>query len=403
MENNTSNLNYFTLDTFELPATARGSLSGMDFVVKDLFAISNHTSSFGNSRWRESHGKSVATAPVISKLLNAGATMVGITKMDQLAYSLVGNVGEGEQPINPLYPDRFTGGSSSGSAAAVAGGVADIGIGTDTGGSVRIPAAACGLYSIRPTHGRIDSAGVIPLANSFDVVGIFTRDANLLLDVFSVLRNEVRSVESVVKINILKDSLKLVESEVASLITQFAQELARRLKVPAEETREAFLTGDYAGDLFARVQAREIWENHGSWVKSNMQSLTKDVQTRLERAEKLSQSSEQEKREDDKLLESYRKQFEQVVRPREITIMPIMKGLPPKRKSSAEDLLQFRQTAFRLSAIASLNGAPEVVVPITSKATGLVYGVGLLGAKDEDETLLEAIKEMGFREEFAVT
>ena len=105
--------------------------------MKDNIALKGHVSSFGNSAWRATHKKSEQTAPAITKLLDAGATMVGVTKLDQLTYSLTGNVCEGTPPINPRYPDRFTGGSSSGSASAVAGAIADIGIGTDTGGSVR--------------------------------------------------------------------------------------------------------------------------------------------------------------------------------------------------------------------------------------------------------------------------
>lgn len=151
MKRKADELNCFVPNSSELKTTDKGILTGKAFVVKDLFAISSHISSFGHPRWRKSHKKSSETVPVVVKLLKAGATLAGITKMDQMAYSLIGNAGEGEPPTNPLYPDRFTGGSSSGSASAVAGMIADIGIGTDTGGSIRIPAASCGLFSIRPT------------------------------------------------------------------------------------------------------------------------------------------------------------------------------------------------------------------------------------------------------------
>ena len=103
--------NCFVPDSFGIKAQGSGDLSGKTFVVKDLFAIKGHTSSFGNSQWRKTHQKSKDYAPIIKILLNAGADLIGLTKMDQLAYSLVGNIGEGESPVNPRYPDRFTGGS----------------------------------------------------------------------------------------------------------------------------------------------------------------------------------------------------------------------------------------------------------------------------------------------------
>ena len=137
-----------------------------------MFFIEGHVSSYGHPRWRETHSPSDRTAPVVSRLLNAGASIAGLAKLDQIAWSIIGNASEGIPPLNPAYPDRFTGGSSSGPASAVACGLADVGIGTDTGGSIRVPAAACGLFGLRPTHGRISTDGVLPLAPAFDTVGI---------------------------------------------------------------------------------------------------------------------------------------------------------------------------------------------------------------------------------------
>ena len=155
-----------------LQPTGDGPLTGLTAAIKDLMSITGHISSFGHPRWRATHPPGTRTAPAVSRLLDAGASIRGMAKLDQLAYSLIGNAGEGTPPRNALYPDRFTGGSSSGSAAAVAAGLADIGIGTDTAGSVRVPAASCGLFGLRPSHGSVETEGVLPLAPSFDVVGI---------------------------------------------------------------------------------------------------------------------------------------------------------------------------------------------------------------------------------------
>src|ERR1700722_17164489 len=145
-------------DSESVPATGSGPLDGQTMAVKDMFAVQDRVSSFGLGRWRETHGPSEATAPVIAALLASGASIAGLAKMDQIAWSIVGNVAEGTAPLNSVYPDRFTCGSSSGPASAVAAGLADFGIGSDTGGSIRAPAAACGLFGLRPTHGAIDIA-----------------------------------------------------------------------------------------------------------------------------------------------------------------------------------------------------------------------------------------------------
>lgn len=128
-----------------------------------MLAIEGHISSFGHARWRETHSPWTYTAHVLNRLLAAGASIAALAKLDQFAWSIVGNAGEGVAPLNSAYPDRFTCGSSSGPASAVAAGLADIGVGTDTGGSVRAPAAACSLYGLRPTHGAISTEGALPL------------------------------------------------------------------------------------------------------------------------------------------------------------------------------------------------------------------------------------------------
>ena len=144
-------------DSFAVAATGSGVLDGRTLAVKDMFAIEGHVSSFGLARWRATHSAAAGTAPVIQALLAAGASIAGLAKLDQIAWSIVGNVGEGTPPLNPVYPDRFTCGSSSGPASAVAAGLAEIGIGSDTGGSIRAPAAACGLFGLRPGKERRSS------------------------------------------------------------------------------------------------------------------------------------------------------------------------------------------------------------------------------------------------------
>src|SRR5215467_53034 len=155
MPSTASDINCWVPNSFPIASTGEGVLSGKTVAVKDLVDYAGHKVSFGLARWRDTHEASRETAPILTQLLEAGGSISGFTKLDQLAYSLIGNVCEGTPPLNSLYPDRFTGGSSSGPAAAVAAGLADIGLGTDTAGSIRVPAASCGLFGLRPTHGAI--------------------------------------------------------------------------------------------------------------------------------------------------------------------------------------------------------------------------------------------------------
>lgn len=164
-----------------------GPLSGLSFAVKDVFDIKGNTSGAGNPDWLRTHPPAESTAPALLALLQRGAALEGTTQTDELMYSLNGENAHYGTPINPVAPDRIPGGSSSGSAVAAAAGLVDFAIGTDTGGSIRIPSSYCGLYGFRPTHGAVSTEGLIPLAHSFDTVGWMSRDVNILLKTGCVL------------------------------------------------------------------------------------------------------------------------------------------------------------------------------------------------------------------------
>src|SRR5271166_643281 len=172
-------------------ATLRGApagpLAGLKFAAKDLFDIAGHVTGAGNPDWLALHPPAGRTAPVVQALVDAGADMVGKTHTDELSRGIFGENAHYGTPINPRAPGRVPGGSSSGSAAAVAGGLVDFALGTDTGGSVRIPASFCGIFGIRPTHGRLSLEGVVGQAPSFDTVGWFAREAEILARVGEVL------------------------------------------------------------------------------------------------------------------------------------------------------------------------------------------------------------------------
>jgi len=158
-------------DTVNIEGAPGGPLSGLRFAAKDIFDVAGHVTGGGNPDWAATHGPAETTAPVVSSLLEAGATLIGKTNTDELTRGILGVNSHFGTPVNPAAPERVPGGSSSGSAAAVAGKLVDFALGSDTGGSVRIPASFCGIYGIRPTHGRIALQGLIEQAPSYDTIG----------------------------------------------------------------------------------------------------------------------------------------------------------------------------------------------------------------------------------------
>src|SRR5436309_7882862 len=175
------NLGAFSRHTHvAVKGTGAGPLPNLIFGAKNIYDVAGHKTGFGSPDWLATHGPATRTAPSKQILLDAGADLEGKPHTDELTYSLMGENAHYGPPINVNAPGRIPGGSSSGSAAAVAGRLVDFAVGSDTGGSVRAPASFCGIYGIRPTHGRVSLEGACPLAPSFDTYGWFARDPALL-------------------------------------------------------------------------------------------------------------------------------------------------------------------------------------------------------------------------------
>ena len=134
-----------------------GPLAGLTVVIKDMYDIAGERTGGGNPDWLAAQQPATKNAAVVQKLLDAGATITGKTICDEFFYSVAGVNAHYGTPVNPRAPDRLPGGSSSGSASAAASDACDFAIGSDTGGSIRVPSSFCGLYGIRTTHGRVES------------------------------------------------------------------------------------------------------------------------------------------------------------------------------------------------------------------------------------------------------
>ena len=392
MPSSTTDINCWVPNSYPIAPTGEGVLSGKTIAVKDLVDYAGHKVSFGLSRWRETHEASKETAPVLSRLLEAGGSIMGFAKLDQLAYSLIGNVGEGPPPLNSLYPERFAGGSSSGPAAAVAAGLVHVGLGTDTAGSIRVPAASCGLFGLRPTHGAISVSGVLPWAPSFDVLGVLTATPMLIEEAFGVLSDApLPTVSDINEVRVpTRASLSLVGDDAANSMYTVANALGAAYECEVIQCDLSEFINPVIGDLFARLQGREIWSIHSQWISENKDYLADDVRTRLERAERLSKSPDKEKVEDKAAREKYREDFGEFYSSSSILVLPVLTDLAPLRTSSPEELLEFRTKSFQLTAPSSFTGCPQLVVPVRNGSASKVIGVGLLGQHNSETTLLRA-------------
>ncbi|MDQ2804680.1 MAG: amidase family protein, partial [Pseudomonadota bacterium] len=243
-----------------------GRLSGVSFAVKDVFDVAGSVTTYGNPDWARSHPPAAATAPVVVALLQAGARLVGKTKTVELAYGLTGeNVWHGT-PRNPRAPDCFPGGSSAGSAAAVAAGLVDVALGSDTAGSVRIPASYCGLFGIRPTYGALSLAGVCQLAPSLDTAGWFARTAALLAEIGEVLLPGERA-ELAGSLLRVEDAWVNAQPEVAEALRPALERLEQ---IVGRTTGVRLLPEgvDSVYDHLRVVQAEEVWATLGTWVEA---------------------------------------------------------------------------------------------------------------------------------------
>jgi amidase len=382
-------LHCFVPGSTAVGATSRGPLDSTRIALKDLFAVAGHTSSFGTARWRDTHSPSDRHAAVVATLLAAGASIAGLAKMDQLAFSLIGNVGEGRPPVNPFDPECFAGGSSSGSASAVAGGVADLGVGTDTAGSIRVPAAACGLYSVRPSHGRISTEGVIPLAPSLDVVGFLGRDPGTLLSALATASPGAASPFDVRRVVVPAGPEGYTDEGTARALVAAALRIGEALGCEVEEIDIGPLVSAEVGDLFARVQGREIWREHAGWVRANIGALAADVQTRLRRCEALAADPAGVVRADLAEREAYSARLADLLADSSVMVLPVLPRRGPLVAWSDEELLGYRHDCFRLTAPSSLGRAPQVVFP--GRHGDAPFAGSVLGPAGRDDALVEIV------------
>ncbi len=271
-----------------IAGASHGPLAGLTVAIKDMYDIAGERTGGGNPDWLEAHPPASQTAGAVQKLLNAGATVIGRTICDEFFYSVAGANAHYGTPVNPRAPDRLPGGSSSGSAVATAAGACDFALGSDTGGSVRIPAAFCGLYGIRPTHGRVDLSGVMAMAPSFDVPGWFANGPGVFHRVGAVLLQGASAYRPIEELIVLDDAFAQADPAIADLLHPSLETLR---KIFPKLTHASIADGqlDAWRESFRIVQARETWQTYGGFIKAHHPRLGPGIKERMEFASSVSE------------------------------------------------------------------------------------------------------------------
>jgi len=354
----------------------QGSLTGETVAVKDLYAVQGHPISAGNPAFLAQAAPEAEHSHAVRALLGAGAAVRGIARTDEFAYSLAGQNAHYGTPPNPRAPRRIPGGSTSGSATAVALGHATIGLGTDTGGSIRVPAAYQGLFGIRTTHGAVDRTGLLPLAPSFDTVGWLTRSPELLAAVGEVLLPPAR-FDGSRQLVVLPELLELAMPEVAAAIEAW---------LPTDVIREDRRLDGLGAWLsaFQAWQAFEAWQSHGAWLASRLDTLGADVRGRFETAARI---TPQQARAAEEVVQTARHAIRELVGDRVLVLPSAASTAPLPTEAQA-----VRDATMRLTCLAGLGGLPAVSLPLRA-AGELPCGVCLVAAPGRDRDLLDLARQ----------
>lgn len=370
--------------------TGDGPLRDLKFVAKDLFAVAGHHTAAGSPERLTDAFMATANATTIDRLLANGATLIGITHQDELAYSLMGQNARFPNPTNPRAPGAITGGSSSGSAAAVAAGMVPFSLGTDTGGSVRVPASYCGIASVRPTHGRVSMDGVVPLAPSLDTVGWFADTPQRLTAVGDILLDGNAATPTFRQVRVPNDILQLVSDDVAAATRTYAAQVAATLGVALDDTPLASTDGlDAYAAAFVTVQGFEIWQSYGPWITATNPHLGAGTAQRLQAASAVTQEQAAQA----SVVRNACINDVTAYVDGALMLMPGAVSRAPATTIGDTEQLALRKRLLQLTSPAGLAGVPCVTVDVTPGEPSPI-GVSFVGPVNSDEALLDLASQL---------
>jgi amidase len=367
-----------------LVGAASGPLAGLTCVVKDMYDIAGERTGSGNPTIYEHQPIANKNADCVQKLLNAGATITGKTICEEFFYSVTGINAHYGTPVNARAPGRMPGGSSSGSAAAQGAGLCDFSLGSDTGGSVRIPASFNGIYGIRPTHGRIGTAGVRDMAPSFDTVGWFASTPGIFRNVGPVLLDHRRVPANISRVIVLEDAFEQADTQVADMLRTLLEFMADDLPAVAHG-RIAPDGFDSWREAMRIEQAYETWQTFGSFVKTHNPKIGPGIRDRIAFAETVTQQAADEAR---AVRAKIREHVFQTAVPGTLFALPAAPCIAPRIDGDEAEMQSFRVRVMGLTCIASLTGLPQISIP-AGTIEGCPIGLSFIGWAGGDEVLLD--------------
>jgi amidase len=387
--------------TFDLSPTGSGPLDGLRFAVKDTIDVAGFKTGCGNPTWLDSHPAAVVHAVCVEQLLHVGARCVGKTISDELAFSLLGENHFYGTPLNAQAPDRVPGGSSSGSASAVACGLVDFALGTDTGGSTRVPASNCGIWGFRPSHDFISLAGVNPLAPSFDTVGILAQTADVLAKVGLVLLASAQATASKPgTIHVIQEAFALADLDVQEALSEPLRRLREIFGGAVRESSLQELVADEAGHSFATwaetfcmIQWAEIESCLGTWIANARPEFGPEIAASFEL---MNHFDRRRVAEAVQRREQYFRSLHQFLGPDDLLCIPTTPALAPRKgdptRRSPSGSGYYART-LSLTSIAGMGRLPQVSLPIAD-ADGVPVGLSLVARHGQDSLLLEVAKSV---------
>ena len=375
---------FLDLPEVPVPYAKTGPLGGIGIGVKDIFDVAGYPTGCGNpDKFAEAEPTAV-TASAVQALFDSGARFAGKTQTEELAFSLMGVNAHFPSPVNPAAPDRVCGGSSSGSAAAVAGGLVPLATASDTGGSVRAPACFCGMVGLRTTHGRIPLDHTMPLAPSLDTFGWFANTIGLYRTVAAILLGEdghKGRLNRAARVDIL-DGLVLGAEEEAAY-ADMANRLSAFFGQPS-------VTASFSQDIddlywtFRKIQGFEAWQCHGDWISAKDRHLGPGVKERFEFGSTVDEDTVLGER---MRRDAFRAELADLIGDDGVLILPTVPGPAPLKSASFDSMQAYRERAMRLLCLSSLSGFPQITLPLGT-VSGAPFGISLLGPRGSDHQLI---------------
>jgi amidase len=367
-----------------LSGAHEGPLAGLTVAVKDMYDIVGARTGGGSPDWLAAQKPAAAHASAVQRLRDAGATIIGKAICDEFFYSVSGANAHYGTPTNSRAPSRLPGGSSAGSAAATAAGACDLALGSDTGGSIRIPAAFCGIYGLRPTLGRVDLSGAMAMAPSFDAAGWFANGPGLFRRIGAVLLDGARVAAPIERLIFPDDAFAEADAEVAALLKAALARAALALPT-ARHVRIAPDGFDPWREAFRVIQGFEVWQHYGDFVTRQRPQLGPGIKERMAFAATVTAADADAAR---RVHAQARAHLRELLPPGAVMALPTAPCIAPRIDTPTEALESFRVRVMRLTCPAGLAGLPQVSIPIGT-VSGCPVGLSFVGWAGGDEALLD--------------